>query len=573
MSRRDWLALGGALLVALLVRLGTPSPDLTVRQGEYAFFMDNAGFLAWAREISEATSGGLSVELVEAARSGDEQALAEALLRDPNNLSGALLYGLYDNPIHVTRLADVVALAGWLRLGGYGVGRAELLMVLLGAATVGAVYLLARLCWRDPATAAVAALFMAILPGAVESARWISWHVMGQLVLLLALAVGIWGWQAYGRGGGLRFPAACGLAWGASLYTNLLMPALVPLSLTPLFLSRWPEGCAAGGDNVEVRRTSARRRRVTGVLTYMAAGLSLFVPAATFLALRWGRFAQRNRGYFDRYVGESGVPEKLLGMLAAWLDAAGLLVLALCGVGLWLSIRRLRAAGLVPAVWVAGYVLFSLTLGEPQLQKRVALAVLPAIVLLAALGFTAAAGEASKRLASWGHRLPVAAVGAAVLLSLGARSLGHLTTKKSPTADRVAVESLARSLQPGDVVVSNRPAAVKVLGPPLGSYTVISAASLLSRDEDGGAADYLSWRFPGLQPPLRRFFVLLSRSDQRQELGDEQLLAVASRALLQTTPGGPSVTLSRQSYGTDVALYRLESANSDPGLEGFRVPR
>ena len=198
---------------------------------------DHAFLAVWSRHVAEATSIGLSREVIAAARSGDEQAFAATLLRQPGNLTYAILYGLFENPEKVTRLLDVFILAVWFRFVGSSVAAAELLMILVSLGSLATVYTLAWVIWRDWRIAIVSALFMALLPGSVETARWVSWHLFGQLTFMLSVLVGLLAIRRYRHDAKYRYLLAAGGVWGLSLYSNSLLPFLVPMALLPAFVS------------------------------------------------------------------------------------------------------------------------------------------------------------------------------------------------------------------------------------------------------------------------------------------------------------------------------------------------
>jgi hypothetical protein len=535
--------LGSLLLLALALRLAAPSPDITIRSGAYSFFMDNAGFLAWGREISEATSLGIDGELLSAARNGGEQAIAEAVLSRPGNMTAALLYGLYDNPDRVTRLADVLTLSAWLRITGYSVVKAEVLMILISVASVALIYLLGWLVWRDRRIAALSALLMAIVPAGVESARWISWHVFGQFAFMLAIAAGLYAMAAFRDGGRLRYPLLAGVVWGISLYTNTLLPALVPLVLAPAVLF------GGQGGSTAIRRAG---------LAYLGAGSVVFLPGLAFIAVRWSLYVERNlAGYAVDFVGRASVPEKLGAMLGYWLNAATPFLVLLSLVGIWASARSRRPTAYVPLAWLLTYVLFSLTLGAPHLHRRVGLTVLPALVLLAAAGLVGlSAAVARQRTVNLGRGALGGGVAVMALL-LGIPTLEVLTTEWPQTEARTAIESVASRVVPGGVVVTNRGEGLKVLGPSLRTYTIISAPSLVRRSGEGARlASYLAWRYPGLRLPATHLLVLLDR-EEGPEIGadDAVVIGIASQSLLADDPGLESFNMERFGPGRSVYAF------------------
>jgi hypothetical protein len=550
-------------LLGLIIRFVTPSPDITVRTGINSFFMDNAGFLAWSREVAESSSLGVTGELLSNLRTGNQQRVAEALLRDPGNLTGAVVYGLYDNPERVTRLLDVFALALWFRIVGYSEAKAEALMVLISAASVVAVYLLAWLTWHDRRTAALSALLMAILPGSVESGRWVSWHVFGQLTFTLAVVYALWALSAYRERGGWRYPLIAGAVWGACLYSNTLLPFLIPLALAPtvFYTHREMRSRSAEAREAQDPPSSMERKSLLRAATvYLATGIVVFFPGLSFVALRWPRFVERNLDtYATAYSSASVVLDKLGAMLHHWFDAATLPIVVLGALGIWASGHSRRAATYVPVAWLAVYALFSATLGAPHLQRRVGLSVFPPLVLLAAAAVVVIWDWSAGRWPAARARWLSASALVALVCFLGLPTVRYSRSGVTTTPLRAAIEAVASHLEPGAVVITNRVEGMKVLGPPLRTYTVISAVSLVRRSEEGTpVSEYLAWRFPTLSWPVTQLHVLLDLEGE-PDLREADVLETVSQAFLSERVTSQPAQVTEYGRGLRVYTYSAGS--------------
>lgn len=140
-------------------------------------------------------------------------------------------------------------------------------------------------------------------------------------------------------------------------------------------------------------------------------------------------------------------------------------------------------------------------------------------------------------------------------LLLGIQTFKVLTTQWPQTEARTAIESVASRIRPGSVVVTNRGEGLKVLGPSMRTYTIISAPSLVRRSSEGAPpASYLAWRYPGLRLPATHLFVLLDR-EEGPGIGadDAVVIGIASESLLADNPGLESFDM--EGFGPGRSVY------------------
>ncbi len=124
------------------------------------------------------------------------------------------------------------ALNGWMAVFGQGAGAVRFFSVLLGVATVGAAYLLAR-DWFGVRTAEIAALIVAVAPFHVQYSQEARMYALMALVLTLATWVYWRAWQR-DRGG---YWIAFGVLAGVSMYVQQLAAlVLIALALLPFVL-------------------------------------------------------------------------------------------------------------------------------------------------------------------------------------------------------------------------------------------------------------------------------------------------------------------------------------------------
>lgn len=156
----------------------------------------------------------------------------------------------------------------WMDLFGQGVATVRLLSVLLGVATVGVVFGLAR-DWFDERTATVAGLIAAVAPFHVQYSQETRMYALLALLLLLATWVYWRAWMHRHAGYWLAF----GVLAGASMHVQQLASMyLLALGLLPLL----------------------RRDRVRIIYTGLAAGLALaiYLPWMLNLPDQMGKLRQ-----------------------------------------------------------------------------------------------------------------------------------------------------------------------------------------------------------------------------------------------------------------------------------------
>ncbi|MBN1201176.1 MAG: glycosyltransferase family 39 protein [Anaerolineae bacterium] len=161
-----------------------------------------------------------------------------------------------------------VLLNGWMELLGQSAAAVRLLSVVIGVATVGAVFLLARE-WFDDRTALVSALITAIAPLHVQYSQETRMYAL--VALLLTLATWAY-WRAWQRGHAAHWLAFSVLA-AACMYTHQLSGFfLLALGLLPL-LAR------------------DRRRMIQTALAALLA-LALYLPWLGYLPDQFGKLRQ-----------------------------------------------------------------------------------------------------------------------------------------------------------------------------------------------------------------------------------------------------------------------------------------
>jgi hypothetical protein len=211
------LALGGGLRLAVLDDYES-GVDFTIR-------------LNWARRLVVANELGPLSEVASLAVHGRARELIDLLPRHPDSLLFAVGSGTYPFPNEGFRLGSVALMAGWLRATGYGFENARLFSAaidLLGVALVG---LLAIAFTRSALAGLAAAALLALLPAKALFSFQAFYHVFagaGAAACLLAFARCLPRREGEEPARPAAF-AAVGLAFGALMYVNWLLPQLALL--------------------------------------------------------------------------------------------------------------------------------------------------------------------------------------------------------------------------------------------------------------------------------------------------------------------------------------------------------
>ena len=530
------------LASALILRLAAPSPGSLT--GDHAFLM------VWSRYVAEATHVGLSPEILRAVASGNEQTLTRLLVRDPGSLIYATLWGLFENPEKITRLLDVVILATWFRLVGYSIEHAELLMILVQLGTIVVTYFVALRTWdNNEQIALLSAALMAFLPWPVQTSRWVSWHVFGQLTFALVVLLGMVAATRIGRSDGIYWFTGVGVAWGLSLYSNSLIPLLAPLVLLPAFM-------------MQEHASLSTTERVRAYLAFIASGLVSFLPALVFLTARWSLFIERNVSFYARdYYGAGSLLDKMAWMVAGEADAVSVFVLVLAMGGTIISLYPFHGHGgkLIPVFWLGIYAVFSAVFGTQWIHSRTVLNAVPPLVILASATAWWVSG-AVRKLVEGRYQLQKAGVRAFV--AWGLPVIGFISFTCQDTVDYLvapdvrgplwfAASYLSELAAPGTPILTDVPQAVQLHAPRLDTWHVISAESLASWAVDRDGAGYLSWRYPSLESSPQEVVIVLANDPRR----DQEIIEIIKRTFNVQVSSTPQVSFGTASSAREVRVY------------------
>ena len=351
----------------------------------------------------------------------------------------AMLYGtltpVAGGAADIHPLLYYVVLDGWMALFGETAFAARFLSVLLGVATVAAIYGLTRDLF-DRRVGLAAALVTALAPFHVQYSQEARMYSL--LALLLVLAT--WSYVRASRleGPGWRGALVFGGLAALAMYTQqlaalyLLALALLPVLQRDRRMLRW---VALGG--------------IVALLLYLPWLLQLPAQWSKVGAYYWvpvpnaARFLLTLRVFFAGGT-EPPTPTALL-MLGGALG-----VVALLGVQLILVGRRLRPGArrsLLLVLWLAvapPLLMWLVSQAQPVYLER---ALLPsAVMLYVALGWLLAAGGMPRLLA--------VAAGLVALVVAVAGLSSHYTWDTFPNSPyRQAAAQVAAEWQPGDVVV------------------------------------------------------------------------------------------------------------------------
>ena len=395
-TRREWGALGLILLLALGLRL--------VNLGGRTLWYDEAFAVLFAEKGWDAMIDGT-------------------------------LTPVEGGAADVHPLLYYVALNGWMEVFGQGAFVVRLFSVLLGVATVGAVFGLGRDWFQDDRTALAAALLTAVAPFHVQYSQEARMYAL--LALFLTLATWLY-WRAWERGGA-GYWLGFGIVAGISMYTQQLAAFfLLALGLLPVVYRR--------------------RREMIG--TALAAGLALviYLPWMLYLPDQLGKLRQywvQKPNVLHFWLALRSFVSVNLDFSPAWWLPTFLLAAILSVFLLYRTAQVLRArtpdpdrAPLGWAVWLAFMPIVLMWAGsyvfQPVFLPR---ALLPsAVMFYCALAWLFVRGGIPKPIT----RLLIA--GWVVVMAFGLITHYTWDTFPNPPFDKAA-NYLVAHVEPGDVVV------------------------------------------------------------------------------------------------------------------------
>lgn len=480
---------------SLVIRLGRPSPGL-LWTGDQAFLA------AWGRYVADSNHIGLSDAVISAALAGDTEGLGRTLLVRPGSLAYALLFGLYENPEKVTRLVDMLILSFWQRFVSTSEGGLELFAVLWSTLGIVAVFGLARLTTRTLRAAVLATALYAFLPGQIASAKWVSWHAMGQAIFTFVIFASLWCLERLAAERAYRHAAAAGLLWGIALYSNSLLPFFVPLVLLPSAV-------------LFVRNERLGGHHPLALLAvYCGTTALVFAPAMVFVGAFWTKFVSLNIGrYAAIYWLRTSSAHKLMAMTGVWTVQLTFAVTALAVVGAVSVVIGKQKQAFPLIAWVASFLLFVAALGHPDVLQRTNLMVVPPLTILAAIGVDAISRavndlhldggmEAVSRLLRLVvHVAPLAAV---------FTGLACLTDPVADSAPRRMTAWLRDNLPDGSLVISDFPNGIRAFSPTNAAWGIAAHESVLARSERREELlEYLVWRYPDMATPPPKIVLAL----------------------------------------------------------------
>ena len=306
---------------------------------------DHAFLIYWSRIVSEVQIFGLSRDLICYLLNGSTDRVISLLLTHQDSLIYALLYGLYENPEKVTRIADVIILAVWFKIVGYGILQARILSILFQLGTVWMTYLLALRVSRNQLIAFFSLLLMAFLPMNVLFSRFVSWHTFGSFFFILSIYVMIIGFDKKTREGKYFLFYLSSILWGIAALSNTLIPFLLPL--------------IAGGYLWIVVQNGGVKEKIKMFFSWLWPGAIVLLPAFVFLIIRFQEFCRRNIGY-DYW--NQNLCEKVTLQIVSWSDIISFPLMICVISGVFLSLRMVKENRVlsIPLLWLfLQFVLFS----------------------------------------------------------------------------------------------------------------------------------------------------------------------------------------------------------------------
>ena len=471
---------------------------------------DHAFLIFWSRMVSEASELGFSPHLIQYLFHGSSEQIISYLLAHQNSLLYALLYGLYENPEKVTRIVDVVILALWFKLVGYGILQARILSMLFQLGTVWMTYLLTEKITGSRRCAFLSFVLMAFLPMSVLFSRFVSWHTFGSFFFIIAVYSAIGGIEKRIREGKRSLLYLSSLLGGVAVLSNTLIPCLLPFIIGGYV---WSSAQGRVGEKVKL------------LLEWLWPGMVLLLPAVIFLAIRCKEFYQRNIGY--DYWNQSFY-DKVMIQLGSWSDIIGvpLMVCAIGGVVLALKMVKEHRVYAVPLLWIfSQFALFSFISTETLFRAH--LNALPPLVFFASLGMASIwNGVEMSRLFS-SHkvflRVGVATLFFLLVLPCAVRlwsvlknpyhnpfHYGNYEEYLHPLKAEVAlVEYIEHRLPPGSVLFISSHAlhSMNILLSDLKKYTFVNLTALYLNHRGKSYRDHVERWYPGYQEVNPHFLV------------------------------------------------------------------
>ena len=327
---------------------------------------DHAFLIYWSRIVSEACELGPYGNIINSLMHGSREQAISLLVTHQDSLLYAMLYGLYENPEKISRIIDVIILAVWFKLVGYGILQARVFSVLFQLGTVWITYLLALRISRSHSIAFLSLLLMTFLPMNVLFSRFVSWHTFGSFFFILTIYIMLIGFDKKAREGRCFLFYLSSILWGIAALSNTLIPFLLPLIV---------------GGYLWIVVEDSVKEKIKIFFSWLWPGLIVLLPAFVFLIIRFQEFYQRNIGY--DYWNQS-LYEKVVVQIASWKDIASLPLMICALLGGVLALKKVRdnEALSILLLWLFfQFFLFSFISSEMLL--RVHLNVLPPLVFLA----------------------------------------------------------------------------------------------------------------------------------------------------------------------------------------------
>jgi uncharacterized membrane protein len=276
-----------------------------------------------------------------------------------------------------------MAMRPWLAVAGPAEFALRFPSVFAGTLAVPAIYILAKRL-----TGARAALIAALLAATAPYLVWYGQEAKMYAVLTVLIPLSLWWTTETSRRGGLWRWAVLYTITSLSLYTHILAALVVPVQAFWLLL--WPTGQPSG-------------RRWAAVGIYLAALVLPYLPLARWQIPYWMSAAQSDRPFssLSGLLGALGASlgRGVLPVRSPWQLLPAFLAL-LVGVFLWWKVPRKgdpdahpsgRRIVLMLLIWlfVPTLLIVLISPGLPVLAERYLIWIIPAFLILSALGLIA----------------------------------------------------------------------------------------------------------------------------------------------------------------------------------------
>ncbi len=335
-----------------------------------------------------------------------------------------------------------VAMRPWLMLAGPTEFALRFPSVVVGTLAVPAIYILAKRLAGGRA-ALVAALLAATAPYLV----WYGQEAKMYAALTLLVPLALWWTTEAARRGGLWRWAVLYATTSLALYTHILAALIIPVQAAWLIL--WP---------------SPKSRRDTWLTAglYLAALILPYLPLARWQAPYW-LGATQSGGALPSLSGLLGVLAVAFGrgvtLVRAFWQLLPALLAFLCGIFLWtatkdrdrmtppLASRPRVTAMLLIWLFLPVLLIIPISLGLPVLAERYLIWVMPAFLILAALGVVALSQIAR----------PLGATLLVAVLALNLTGIAAQATRPIKADYRSAMRYVNANLQTGDTLLYQIP--------------------------------------------------------------------------------------------------------------------